>query len=247
LCQARQWRPEVQVTATPAAGKATPSKVRVAVQMAAMIVVWGAALFGSAGRVDWPRGWFHYCLTNAGMIAGMLIVRRYNPGLWTERAKKHEGTKRFDKIFIRLHAPTIFLLPVVAGLDAVRFGWAPLPLWAMYPGLVLFGAGTSLVTWSAAVNPHLERMVRIQTDRGHRVICDGPYRFVRHPMYLGVILGNAAAPLILGSGWAFAVAFYDIVLFAWRAALEDRTLRAELPGYAEFTQQTRYRLVPGLW
>jgi protein-S-isoprenylcysteine O-methyltransferase Ste14 len=135
----------------------------------------------------------------------------------------------------------------VAGLDAVRFGWAPLPLWAIYPGLVLFAVGASLVTWCASVNPHLERTVRIQTDREHRVITEGPYRFLRHPMYAGVILGNLAAPLILGSSWAFAVAFYDIALFTWRAALEDRTLRAELPGYAEFAQQTRYRLLPGLW
>jgi protein-S-isoprenylcysteine O-methyltransferase Ste14 len=197
--------------------------------------------------MDWARGWFYFWLATGGLVIGGIAARRYNPGLIGERAKRHEGTKPFDKIFIRLHAPTMFLLPAIAGLDAVRFGWAPLPLWTVYPGLALFAAGSALVTWCAAVNPHLERTVRIQSDRGHRVIGDGPYRFVRHPMYLGVIFGNLAAPLILGSAWAFAVTGSDIALFVWRTAMEDRTLRAELAGYAEFAQRTPYRLWPGVW
>jgi len=97
------------------------------------------------------------------------------------------------------------------------------------------------------VNPFAEPAVRIQKERQHVAIAKGPYRFVRHPMYTGLILGSASPPLILGSAWALVPAALIMVLFLVRAALEDRTLRAELQGYAEYAQKTRYRLVPGIW
>jgi len=98
-----------------------------------------------------------------------------------------------------------------------------------------------------AVNEHFELLVRIQTDRGHRVVSSGPYRIVRHPGYLAAIVGGSMTPLILGSLWAFAPVLACALLFTGRTALEDRTLREELDGYREYTRRTRHRLLPGIW
>ena len=177
----------------------------------------------------------------------MAIVLRTNPEVIAARATRHADTKRFDKVFVALYSPLVFVLPLVAGLDAVRFRWSSLPFATLYAGAVLYVLGTIPAAWAIAVNPYLEQTVRIQTDRGHRVITVGPYRFVRHPLYVGVMLANLAAPLLLGSLWAYVPAAVTVLLFIWRTALEDRTLRKELAGYSEYAQRTRYRLFPGVW
>ena len=90
-------------------------------------------------------------------------------------------------------------------------------------------------------------MARIQDDRGQVVVTAGPYRYVRHPMYLGVILLFLGMPVALGSWWALWPGVVIGALFVLRTAKEDRMLRDELPGYAEYTQRVRYRLVPRVW
>jgi protein-S-isoprenylcysteine O-methyltransferase Ste14 len=97
------------------------------------------------------------------------------------------------------------------------------------------------------VNPFFEKTVRIQTERGHRVIDTGPYRFVRHPGYLGFFGWGLSTPLLLGSWWAFLPALLSMVSLVIRTALEDRTLREELAGYREYASKVRYRLIPGIW
>ena len=101
--------------------------------------------------------------------------------------------------------------------------------------------------WSMAANAFFSMIVSIQKDRGHTVVTDGPYRYVRHPGYAGSILFTIATPLVLGSLWAFIPCGLAAALFVVRTALEDRTLQEELPGYKEYAQQTRYRLLPGIW
>jgi protein-S-isoprenylcysteine O-methyltransferase Ste14 len=98
-----------------------------------------------------------------------------------------------------------------------------------------------------ATNPFLESTVRIQSERGHVAVTSGPYAIVRHPMYVGVTMGYLAWPLIFGSLWAYIPAVAVAILFVFRTAHEDRTLRLELPGYEDYARRTRYRLVPGLW
>jgi protein-S-isoprenylcysteine O-methyltransferase Ste14 len=98
-----------------------------------------------------------------------------------------------------------------------------------------------------ATNAFLSTRVRIQEDRGHRVVTTGPYRMVRHPMYAATIIGFAGVSLLLGSWWAFVPGAVCTVLFIIRTALEDRTLQAELPGYKDYAARTRYRLLPGVW
>ena len=111
-------------------------------------------------------------------------------------------------------------------------------------GFVLAG---SLIWWTASVNTFLSGQVRIQEEGDHHTVTTGPYRFVRHPMYDGVILFVISIPLILGSAWALLLAGLIAVLFVIRTALEDKTLKKELSGYCEYAEKVRYRLLPGIW
>ncbi|HXR33362.1 MAG TPA: isoprenylcysteine carboxylmethyltransferase family protein [Verrucomicrobiae bacterium] len=211
------------------------------------VFLWCVVPFAAAGRVNWTRAWVYVALYMSCLLIGEIVVSIKAPGILEERAQRHANTKTFDKVILPLIMVTFFAFPVVAGLDAVRFGWSHVGWVAFFAGLPLFLMGWLLVYWTMIVNPHLEKTVRIQEDRGHQVVTSGPYAVVRHPMYAGVILQSLSAPLLLGSLWSYVPVGATICLFVVRTALEDRTLRSELPGYAEYAMSTRYRLLPGIW
>jgi protein-S-isoprenylcysteine O-methyltransferase Ste14 len=104
-----------------------------------------------------------------------------------------------------------------------------------------------LVAWVAINNAYLSAVVRIQDDRGQQVVTTGPYRYVRHPMYAADLFFFWGIPLLLGSWWALVPSLLIVVVMIIRTALEDKTLQAELPGYKEYAEKVRYRLVPGVW
>lgn len=207
-------------------------------------------LFGGAGRLDWGAGWVLAALFVLQQAATGIGLWRVHPGLLAERADADEqaNVKGWDLPLARLGAVILPLLAwLVAGLDA-RFGWTPpLPGWLVVGGGVVMALGMALTTWAMIANAFFSSVVRIQHDRGHRVATGGPYRIVRHPGYLGAILYDLGAPLLLGSWWALLPSGLAILLMTIRTALEDRTLRAELEGYAAYAQQTRWRLLPGVW
>jgi protein-S-isoprenylcysteine O-methyltransferase Ste14 len=193
-----------------------------------------------------PR-WICTVLYLGALNASRALLTKLNPDLLKQRETSiQKDTKPFDKIFLRLFLSLTFVLPVVAGLDA-RFNRDPMPFWTIYPGIGAFVVSEILITWVLAKNPHAESSVRIQEERGHTVIRSKPYRLVRHPMYVGLILLNASMALILGSKWTLAVAVLITILLLWRTAMEDQTLRRELPGYEDYIAVTRYRLMPGIW
>jgi protein-S-isoprenylcysteine O-methyltransferase Ste14 len=145
---------------------------------------------------------------------------------------------------------TLFTLSlfVAAGLDVGRFHWSDtVPLWVQVAALVGFVLSFAFNIWAMAVNNFYSRVVRIQRDRGQYVVTDGPYRFVRHPSYIGVIFSWACAALALGSWFALVPVALIAATFTVRTALEDRTLQEELPGYKEYAGRVRYRLLPGVW
>jgi protein-S-isoprenylcysteine O-methyltransferase Ste14 len=224
------------------------AKLRRGLRTVLRMGIWGGGLFLGAGTFDWARGWISLAAYCTAMAIVGVVVSRKNPGLISERDKwRRKDTKGFDRIFLAALMPLTILQPVVAGMDAVRFGWLPVgPVWLL-PGLILFALGMGLIGWVLAVNRHAETTVRIQTDRGHQVVTTGPYRFVRHPMYAGVLLIYAGTPLMWGSGAAMWVSLALIALFIWRTVEEDRTHRRELPGYIAYSACTRYRMIPGLW
>ena len=235
--------PSPAAAATPKLGR--PAHQRFVTVLLAT-AVWGGILFASAGRIDWWRGWIELGLFLGCLIVTGVIVARKNPEVLNQRVMKHPYTKPFDKVVGPLYTLLNVALAVVAGLDAGGFGYST-GAETLYIGAALFLAGNVPSVRAMAVNPFLETTVRIQTDRGHKVVAAGPYAFVRHPMYVGIILQSLATPLVLGSRWAFVPAGLAVVLFVVRTALEDRTLRRELPGYEAFTQNARYRLLPGVF
>jgi protein-S-isoprenylcysteine O-methyltransferase Ste14 len=209
-------------------------------------VVWYTLLFACAGRLNWPAAWANFAIALGTLAFNGLYIGRKNPELLAQRWKRRQNVKHFDRVFRIFFVPVVFALPALAGLG-VRWDWPALPAWTVWVGAALLIAGDVPIAWSMGVNPYLEAGVRIQTDRGHRVITGGPYRFVRHPMYCGVLLQQAGHAAMLGSLAAFAPAAATVCALVVRTALEDRTLQAELPGYREYSNTTRYRLVPLVW
>jgi len=169
-------------------------------------------------------------LTVIAMTIVGAVVHHYNAPLMEARAKwPRKDTKPFDKVFLAIYMPIVFIHPMVAGLDAVRYHWSSTPFAFVYVGAILFALAMVLIAWVMMVNPFAETSVRIQTDRGHTVVTSGPYRIVRHPMYLGAILMYTATSLVWGSVWALVLAALIAGLMIWRTSREDQTLRQSLP------------------
>lgn len=228
-----------------------PMPVRAVVQRLGQIFVSFTLIVAAgslgAGTWRWPRLWV---LSSAGVLLVAALAAtlvRVNPEVIVGRSRIGAGTKLFEKIILPLYAVAGLAVPVVAGIETVRLGGPLLPIWTLPLGAALYFLGGVPVGWAMMVNPFLEQTVRIQRDRGHYVVMEGPYRFVRHPMYTGTILQQIAGPLILGSSWAFAPAALALALLVLRTLFEDRTLLAELEGYEAYMAKTRYRLLPGIW
>lgn len=216
------------------------------IQVFGQRAVEGALLFACAGTWRFRGGWIYVMSAVALTLANAVYILPRNPEIIVERGKRHEGTAGFDKVVIAFYAAFYVALLVVAGLDA-RFGWSQLaPAWAIV-GFGLMALGMIPTAGAMAVNRNLEPTVRIQTDRGHTVTTTGPYRWVRHPMYVGLLLAMPGGALMLGSGWALAPAAAGLIALVVRTALEDRTLRRDLPGYEDYAAHTRWRLLPGVW
>ena len=203
-----------------------------------------AILFIAAGRLDWVWLWA-YLGVGAGILAINVLI--LPPELIAERGQPRENVKSWDKVLATLITiPTLGAL-VVTGLDE-RFGWSPqLPVAIHLVALIFMALGQGLFSWAMVSNKFFSTAVRIQMDRSQTVATGGPYRYVRHPGYVGYLLSALATPLIFGSLWALIPEGLVVCLFVIRTALEDRTLLEELDGYRAYAAQVRYRLLPGVW
>lgn len=210
------------------------------------LVVMAAALFWSAGRLDWWPAWAALAVM-AGWTAAMAILVFLTPDLLAERLGLGKGAKRWDIAIVRIVGNVTFVRYIVAGLDQ-RYGWTGgFPVAVQFGALVICVVGYALFVWAVARNPFFSQIVRIQSERGHTVVSVGPYRIVRHPAYLGAILYELAVPVLLASWWCLIVSALAAGVLILRTALEDRTLQAELSGYADYSLRVRYRLLPGIW
>jgi protein-S-isoprenylcysteine O-methyltransferase Ste14 len=216
------------------------------VQVLFIIALDAAILFAAAGTLNWTAAWVYVGMRIVALTIGAVVIIRENPEIVNERGRVPKNTKDFDKVFAVIYSPLALILPLVAGLD-FRFSWSEMPLWLNVVGVLGYIPAAILPYWAMLVNNYLTTTVRIQEERGHRVVSDGPYRYVRHPMYVGLILGAICMPLLLGSWWALIPGIMMVLAAIWRTSREDRVLQEELPGYAEYAQQTLYRLLPGVW
>lgn len=219
------------------------------IQVFGFILLMCLVMFLCAGRLDWPQAWIllgGYLLSILGLLVLMLYKGSASLDLINERGRMAENVKSWDKVLISIYTVALLAVFVVAGLDA-RFRWSVMPLIWQIVGVICLCLAMFLIWWVTSVNRYLSTMVRIQDDRGQQVVTNGPYHYVRHPMYVGTLLFILGVPLLLGSWWALIPAGLIIVIFIVRTALEDKTLRDELPGYAEYAQKVHYRLLPGIW
>jgi protein-S-isoprenylcysteine O-methyltransferase Ste14 len=217
-----------------------PSRAIVA-QTLGFILLIALLLFGAAGRIDIPLFWAYLGVLAAASVAGLFLTEE---DLARERMRPGGHLPGLRLYFV-------FLLCVahwtIAGLDR-RFHWSDtVPLSLRIAALVVFAAGLALFIWAMHVNRFFSSVVRIQQERGHQVVTAGPYRWVRHPGYAGAIPAIVASGIALCSWLATALGALGVPLLLWRTIIEERTLRAELPGYTEYAQQVRWRLFPGLW
>ncbi len=205
------------------------------------------SVFWLVGRWDWWRGWALIGLLLLGRLISAPYLWRKNPELMKRRGELGKGTKTWDLIVLTVFGITFLAVPLVAALDVRDRGSTMSPWWWLV-GAALYAFFVAVITWSMAINPFFEKTVRIQSDRDHQVIESGPYRIVRHPGYIAIILGLVLAmPLLLGSWWAFVPALLSTLSLIFRTTLEDRTLQKELPGYKAYTHKVHYRLIPEIW
>ena len=203
-------------------------------------------LFLGAGRWDYWQGWV-YLVTGVLLTILMGTVFTRDRSLIEERLNPGEGMKGWDKFYFAVTTPMYVAALLLGGLDA-RYGWTTnMPLWVYGLGLAVYLIGEAIFQWARYTNRFFSSVVRIQTDRGHTVCNEGPYRIVRHPGYLGGFLFTVTLGIVLGSWWASIPQVIAGLMLIWRTAREDRMLQAELPGYVGFTRETRWRLIPGIW
>ena len=141
----------------------------------------------------------------------------------------------------------IIAVPAVAGFDVGRFQWSNIDVFFAPLGLVLVVISSVILNYAMFVNIHFEPTVRIQKERGHKVISSGPYGIIRHPGYLAGILFAISIPLLIGSVFTFIPVCIYTSLIIIRTWLEDKTLQKELKGYTDYSRHVRYKLFPGIW
>ncbi len=227
----------------------TRSVVRAVIGFALYLVFVPALLFISAGTVSWPAAWVYVALLLTSTVGSRLIVLKRNPDTLLERARftASEGTKSWDILVAIVGLCGSIATIIVAGLDH-RFGWSMLiPEIGQYLAALVIAGGYGLAAWAMAVNRYFSSVARIQEDRGQEVVTTGPYRLVRHPAYAGTVLAALAFPIMLDAIWALVPALLMVVPLVVRTSLEDRMLREELDGYLSYSEETPYRLIPGLW
>jgi protein-S-isoprenylcysteine O-methyltransferase Ste14 len=216
-------------------------------QIGVQLLVLAAILFVSSGRPDWGMAWAFIGVSAAVLTLGGIRLLTINPELVADRTKVGARTKGWDKALVLLYGLMGMAILLVAGLDKGN-GWSGgVPRALQLAALCVFAISDLLPFWAMWTNAYFATTVRIQQERGHAVTATGPYRYVRHPGYLGWAICNSVAPLILDSLWAFIPAALTVGIILIRTAAEDRTLHEELPGYADYARQTRYRLLPGVW
>ena len=223
--------------------------LRLIIQLLFVVVVMPLLPLLISRHWDWWEAWAYALIYALGFVLSRLLVARRHPDLIAERARSMdcEDAKPWDRRLAPLLAWSGVATPVVAGLDKL-FSWSPaFSLLVVVASLVVVVAGYLWGSYALVENRYFSGVVRIQSDRGHRVVSSGPYRWMRHPGYAGALWTYLATPLLLGSMWALLPTFFTMAVLVIRTRLEDRTLKEELDGYRDYAARVRYRLLPGLW
>jgi protein-S-isoprenylcysteine O-methyltransferase Ste14 len=222
---------------------------RMLAQTLISIAILAAMLFVPAGTFDWPPGWALILLfVGCGQVTGLWLMRT-DPELLAARMKSplSRAQKGSDRAVMAAIFVVFCLWLIFMPLDARRFGWSHTPLWVQVLGAFLILV--AYVGWGTVLkaNSYASTEIRVQKERGQKVISDGPYAIVRHPMYAYVVPMMVGTSLLLGSLWGLLGVVLILPLLAARALGEEAMLFEGLPGYREYSEKVRFRLLPGLW
>ena len=213
-------------------------------QVVATLFLQGFLLFVFAGTLSWNWAWIFLILEIVVLIINYWVLPRE---VMEERGREKKNVKRWDRILLSIGTVPALGVYALSGLD-YRLSWSPsFSFYYHIIGLVILFSGSMLFTWSMVSNKFFSTVVRLQEERGHSTATTGPYKYVRHPGYVGYLLMVIAAPIALGSIYALLMSFLVLIIFIVRTDLEDKTLLSELDGYKEYVQKVKYRLIPFLW
>ena len=209
----------------------------------------GVVLFLSAGTLDWRGGWIFMAEFVVGGVAVMLWLALHDPGLLKERmgGPFQQGQASLDKVLMAVIIVVWYGWVVLMALDVGRWRLSHMPEAIGDLGALLIALGFFIVWLTFRENSFAAPVIRIQQERGQRVVSTGPYRIVRHPMYVGAILYMMGMPLLLGSWLGLLVLPLILGALLLRISIEEAALRQGLPGYGDYAARVRYRLVPGVW
>jgi protein-S-isoprenylcysteine O-methyltransferase Ste14 len=222
-------------------------KTRTIVASYAGVLIYAGLIFLSAWRIAYWQGLLYLVLALIGTTLSHLLVPAGST-ITVDRAREAKEGQGWDRRLLGLFFLVSVVTFVVAGLDSGRFGWTGgVPMAVTVIGAVLMLLGQILFAVAKRENAFFSSTVRIQTERGHRVCDTGPYRVVRHPGYLGMLLSLLAFPLVMNAYWAFVPTVVAVALLVTRTEREGRFLVDELPGYRDYVARTRWKLVPGLY
>lgn len=204
-------------------------------------------VFCSAGTLRYWQGW---AFVSYYVVISVLALKKLkaNKSLLMERIKPGPGVKWWDKIIFYIYVPLTMISIVFSSMDGGRFHFSPaIPIGIYIIVYAIMVCSYSFIMWAMFTNNFFSSRVRIQSDRGQYVVQEGPYKFVRHPGYFGVLFWQPSTSISLGSVWGLIPAVLAVVTIIVRTYLEDRMLQKELPGYSEYAKKVRYRLIPGIW
>jgi protein-S-isoprenylcysteine O-methyltransferase Ste14 len=214
------------------------------------ILVWPALILFLSGDWHWRQGWIFCGWFLIVCVSAIGWLYRHNPALLAERYRQpgSGGQSRRDRIVVYLLLVGFIVWIVLQPLDARRFRWTPpLPFAVEIAGGALLALSWLFLFRSFTDNTFLSPLVRVQAEREHRVVSDGVYGVVRHPMYLGAILMFLGAPLLVGAISALLVGVLLSLVLVARIADEEKLLATNLAGYDEYRRKVRYRLLPLVW
>jgi protein-S-isoprenylcysteine O-methyltransferase Ste14 len=226
-------------------------KSRISLVLAQVIVtllIYALPVLIPSGFRAWASAWVFLGLWFGFWSLILLWLYLRNPDLFWERMlASTSGRKRWDKIVGPLLYVAVFAWLLFTAFDAGRFHWSPVASWVEVLGALILAASFVLFFLTFRENAYLSPVVRVQEDRGQVVVTSGPYRCLRHPMYAATLVFVLGTPLLLGAWYGILAGPIVALVLAWRAILEERTLKKELPGYEEYMARTRYRLIPLVW
>jgi protein-S-isoprenylcysteine O-methyltransferase Ste14 len=223
---------------------------RILLQNTIWLVILAVILFVSADDWSWPQGWAFMIENAVGSVVISFWLLKRDPALLEQRMSsplRKKDQRPRDRLLIALLGIVYLGWIVTMGVDGHRFAADTNPLWGQALGLVAIAGCFVIVMLTFRYNSFAVPQVRVQAERAQTVVSDGPYRYVRHPMYSGALLLFIGGPMLLGSQWALVGSALMIVLLILRIQGEERVLLQDLPGYEAYTQKVKYRLFPGLW